>query len=277
MRKTERQALPIRHEQDNTNSPVPASPGRVCIQTRRDKCSHPLPHRPNQHWEDEIQLIENMRRENPDTGLVVFWVKLRRRGYTRSISGLYRFLRKSGQMAVKLPNPKYIPKPYEQMQYPGQRAQIDVKYVPKSCLVGTAEEGGYYQYTFLDEYSRFGYLEAFQEHSTYSSAQFIRNCVKKFPFPIECVQTDNGSEFTNRLISGQSARPTLFESTPAQLSIRHKLIRPYTPRHNGKVERSHRKDNEEFLRLPQVLLIRRFPTATHRPPALLQQFPHASP
>lgn len=218
-----------------------------------------------------------MRRENPATGLVVFWVKLRRRGYTRSISGLYRFLRKSGQMAVKLPNPKYIPKPYEQMQYPGQRAQIDVKYVPKSCLVGAAEEGGYYQYTFLDEYSRFGYLEAFQEHSTYSSAQFIRNCVKKFPFPIECVQTDNGSEFTNRLISGQSARPTLFESTLAQLSIRHKLIRPYTPRHNGKVERSHRKDNEEFLRLPQVLLIRRFPTATHRPPALLQQFPHASP
>ena len=246
MRKTERQALPIRHEQDNTNSPVPASPGRVCIQTWRDKCSHPLPHRPNQHREDEIQLIENMRRENPDTGLVVFWVKLRRRGYTRSISGLYRFLRKSGQMAVKLPNPKYIPKPYEQMQYPGQRAQIDVKYVPKSCLVGAAEEGGYYQYTFLDEYSRFGYLEAFQEHSTYSSAQFIRNCVKKFPFPIECVQTDNGSEFTNRLISGQSARPTLFESTPAQLSVRHKLIRPYTPRHNGKVERSHRKDNEEF-------------------------------
>lgn len=157
-----------------------------------------------------------MRRENPDTGLVVFWVKLRRRGYTRSISGLYRFLRKSGQMAVKLPNPKYIPKPYEQMQYPGQRVQIDVKYVPKSCLVGAAEEGGYYQYTFLDEYSRFGYLEAFQEHSTYSSAQFIRNCVKKFPFPIERVQTDNGSEFTNRLISGQSARPTLFESTPAR-------------------------------------------------------------
>jgi len=33
-------------------------------------------------------------------------------------------------MAVKLPNPKYIPKPYEKMQYPGQRVQIDVKYVP---------------------------------------------------------------------------------------------------------------------------------------------------
>ncbi len=188
-----------------------------------------------------------MRRRNPNAGLVVFWVKLRLRGYTRSISGLYRFLRKSGQMAEKLPNPKYIPKTYEQMQYPGQRVQIDVKFVPKSCLVGAAaEEGGYYQYTFLDEYSRFRYLEAFQEHSTYSSAEFIKHCVKKFPFAIECVQTDNGSEFTNRLISGQSSRPTLFEKTLEQLKIRHKLIRPYTPRHNGKVERSHRKDNEYF-------------------------------
>lgn len=188
-----------------------------------------------------------MRRRNPNAGLVVFWVKLRQRGYTRSISGLYRFLRKSGQMAVKLPNPKYIPKPYEQMRYPGQRVQIDVKYVPKSCLVGAAaDEGGYYQYTFLDEYSRFRYLEAFQEHSTYSSAQFIRNCVRKFPYAIECVQTDNGPEFTNRLNSSATKKLTLFEKTLAQLGIRHKLIRPYTPRHNGKVERSHRKDNEEF-------------------------------
>ena len=188
-----------------------------------------------------------MRRRNPNAGLVVFWVKLRQRGYTRSISGLYRFLRKSGQMAVRLPNPNYIPKPYEQMSYPGQRVQIDVKYVPKSCLVGAAlEEGGYYQYTFLDEYSRFRYLEAFQEHSTYSSAQFIRNCVRKFPFVIECVQTDNGSEFTNRLNSSATKKLTLFEKTLAELGIQHKLIRPFTPRHNGKVERSHRKDNEEF-------------------------------
>lgn len=150
-------------------------------------------------------------------------------------------------MAVKLPNPKYIPKPYEQMRYPGQRVQIDVKYVPKSCLIGAAaNEGGYYQYTFLDEYSRFRYLEAFQEHSTYSSAQFIRNCVRKFPYAIECVQTDNGPEFTNRLNSSATKKLTLFETTLVELGIRHKLIRPYTPRHNGKVERSHRKDNEEF-------------------------------
>lgn len=50
-------------------------------------------------------------------------------------------------MAVKLPNPKYIPKPHQQMDHPGQRVQIDVKFVPAACLVGqAAEDGGYYQY-----------------------------------------------------------------------------------------------------------------------------------
>ena len=216
-----------------------------------DRSHRPHSH-PNQHRPEEIKLIDDMRRRNPNAGIVVFWVKLRQRGYTRSISGLYRFLRKRGQMAVKLPNPKYTPKPYEKMQYPGQRVQIDVKYVPSSCLVGEAvedakENGGYYyQYTFIDEYSRFRYLEAFKEHNTYSASEFIKHCVQKFPYAIECVQTDNGGEFTNKKNSNQTERLTLFEKTLAQLCIRHKLIRVYTPRHNGKVERSHRKDNEYF-------------------------------
>jgi transposase InsO family protein len=196
-------------------------------------------------------MIQNFRRRNPNAGLVVLWVKLMRRGYTRSISGLYRVLRRTEQGRIKLPNPKYVPKEYEKMQYPGQRVQIDVKYVPSSCLVGAAvedakETGGYFQYTFIDEYSRFRYLEAFKEHSTYSSAEFIKHCVEKFPYAIECIQTDNGPEFTNRLNSKNSTKPTLFETTLAKLGIRHKLIKPYTPRHNGKVERSHRKDNEYF-------------------------------
>lgn len=216
------------------------------LSSLKDRSRRPH-HHPNQHTADELKLIHDMRRRNPNDGLVVFWVKLRQRGYTRSISGLYKILANTEQLPVKLPNPKYLPKPYEQMLYPGQRCQIDVKFVPKSCLVGeAAEEGGYYQYTFIDEYSRFRYLEAFQEHSTYSSSEFIKHCVKKFPYAIECVQTDNGSEFTNRLNNSKKQMPTLFEITLAQLGIRHKLIKPYTPRHNGKVERSHRKDNEQF-------------------------------
>lgn len=215
------------------------------LESLYDRSHRPHTH-PNQHTEQELKLIGDMRRRNPNTGIVVLWVKLRQRGYSRSISGLYRVLIRSGQMAVKLPNPKYVAKPYEQMLYPGQRVQIDVKFVPSACLVGDAKGQKFYQYTMIDEYSRFRYLEAFEEHSTYSSAIFLRHCFEKFPFLIECVQTDNGSEFTNRFNANETHRKTLFEKTCEELGIRHKLIKPCTPRHNGKVERSHRKDNEEF-------------------------------
>lgn len=215
------------------------------LQSLADRSHRPHSH-PNQHTPEEIKLILNMLRRNKNTGLVVFWVKLRQRGYTRSISGLYRFLRKRNQLATKLPNPKYIPKPYEKMQYPGQRVQIDVKYVPEACIVGQEQGTRWYQYTFIDEYSRFRYLEAFEEHSTYSSKLFLQHVVKRFPYAIECVQTDNGAEFTKKLLNEKKPSLTAFEAELAQLGIRHKLIRPYTPRHNGKVERSHRKDNEEF-------------------------------
>ena len=207
--------------------------------------SHQPHHHPNQHTEAKLQQITNFRRRNPNTGLVVLWVKLRQKGYKRSITGLYRVLRRQGQLTVKLPNPKYIPKPYEKMHFPGERVQIDVKFVPESCIVGDAADEKFYQYTAIDEFSRWRYLEAFQEHSTYSSTQFLEHLIKAAPFKILCVQTDNGTEFTKRLLPGDNG-PSLFETRLEQAGIRHKLIRPYTPRHNGKVERSHRKDNEYF-------------------------------
>ena len=207
--------------------------------------SHRPHHHPNQHTSEELKLIADMRKRNTNAGLVVFWVKLRQRGYSRSITGLYRVLQKTGQLTVKPPNPKYIPKPYEKMFYPGQRVQIDVKVVPTSCIVGDAKGEKFYQYTAIDEYSRFRYLEAFKEQSTYSSAIFLEHLVKAFKFPIECVQTDNGMEFTKKLSVGKQT-PTMFERALQNHGIKHKLIRPFTPRHNGKVERSHRKDNEYF-------------------------------
>lgn len=216
------------------------------IGSLRDKSRRPHSH-PNQHTDDEITLVRNMRRRNPHAGLVVFWVKLRQRGYTRSITGLYRLLRRIQLAAVKPPNPKYAPKPCEQMLYPGQRVQVDVKQVPSACIVGQPEGTKFYQYTAIDEFSRFRYLEAFEEASTYSSDLFLQHLTRAFPFKIECIQTDNGFEFTKRFANkGRENDLTRFEKRLALLGIRHKKIRPYTPRHNGKVERSHRKDNEYF-------------------------------
>ena len=217
------------------------------LESLKDRSHRPRSH-PNQHTEEEIELIKRMRKKNKHTGLVVFWVKLRQKGYTRSVTALWRMLRKLELQPVKPPNPKYIPKPYEKMLYPGQRVQIDVKFVPEACIVGDAKAEGrkFYQYTAIDEYSRFRYLEAFEDHSSYSSAVFLDHMLKAFKFKVECVQTDNGQEFTKRLGSSENPTPTLFEARLKQYGIRHKLIKPYTPRHNGKVERSHRKDNEYF-------------------------------
>lgn len=117
----------------------------------RDRSRRPH-HHPNEHTPCEIKPIQDMRKRNIHAGLVVFWVKLRKRGYSRTVTGLYRLLKRLNLTPVKPPNPKYIPKPYEQMLYPGQRVQIDVKIVPTACIVGDAKGQKFYQYTAIDEF-----------------------------------------------------------------------------------------------------------------------------
>jgi transposase len=210
-------------------------------------CKSRRPHsHPAQHSEEELALLRRMRRRNPDLGLCELWCRLREKGYTRTIVSMYRVLRRLGLQPSPAHKPKYIPKPYEQMLYPGQRIQIDVKFAPSSCLVGDAKGNRFYQYTAIDEYSRLRYIEAFEEQSTYSSTIFLEHVIRHFKFPIECVQTDNGFEFTNRFSATIRDQLTLFEYKAMQSGIHHKLIRPYTPRHNGKVERSHREDQKRF-------------------------------
>ena len=211
-------------------------------------CRSRRPHsHPNQHTEAELKLIRDMRRRNPKLGIVELWSRLRKRGYSRCLESLWRVLRREGLATKEKPKKKYKPKPYEQMDHPGQRIQIDVKVVPKNCIADP--ELKLYQYTAIDEYSRYRVLGAYTEQSTYSSAHFLRYVVDAFRrkgVTVECIQTDNGFEFTNRFSNSKRDIPTLFECTAAELGIRHKLIKPYTPRHNGKVERSHREDQKRF-------------------------------
>ena len=104
-------------------------------------------------------------------------------------------------------------------------------------------------YTAIDEFTRLRFLAVYPEQSTYSSADFLRKLTAWYArrgIKVECVQTDNGFEFTNRFSNSRRDLPTLFEKAAAERGIRHKLIRPYTPRHNGKVERSHREDQKSF-------------------------------
>lgn len=106
-------------------------------------------HHPNAHSYDELKLISDMRRRQPELGLVVFWVKLKQRGYSRSIPSLWRVLKRLSLITVKPPNPKYIPKPYEKMTYPGERVQVDVKIVPAACIAGDAMSASKANFLFL--------------------------------------------------------------------------------------------------------------------------------
>ena len=204
-------------------------------------------HHPNEHTPEELKLIRDMRSRNPRLGLPEVWHRLRKRGYTRRPESLFRVLRKLGLSPAAPKAEPYKPKPYERMTYPGQRVQIDVKVVPRACI--TDSQLRLFQYTALDEFSRLRFLCAYEEQSTYSSADFLIKTVKWFKrrgVTVECVQTDNGFEFTNRFSHSRRDLTTLFEATAQDLGVRHKLIRPYTPRHNGKVERSHREDQRRF-------------------------------
>lgn len=205
--------------------------------------SHRPHHHPAEHTEEEYDLIRRYWEKNKDDRIVL-WQKIRDKGYTRSYKSMCRAIRRMQLGTTEKARKGYKPKAYEQMQYPGQKVQIDVKFVPRYCVAGDVK---YYQYTAIDENTRLVYREMYDEHSTYSSQDFIRKVVKFFPFKIELVQTDNGSEWTNALISNRPT-PTLFEAELKKLGIKYTRIRVATPRHNGKVERQHRTDEKRFYK-----------------------------
>lgn len=178
-------------------------------------CQSKRPHgHPRQHTEEELTLIRNMRRRNPKLGLTELWIRLKRRGYSRCVESLYRVMQREGLIKDRPVKEKRKSKPYEQMTHPGERIQIDVKVVPRRCLANKEER--LYQYTAIDEYSRYRILGAYPEQSTYSSAEFLKKVNRQFQklgVKVECVQTDNGFEFTSRFSNSQKDKLTLFEKT----------------------------------------------------------------
>ncbi len=128
--------------------------------------------------------------------------------------------------------------------YPGERVQIDVKFVPNECIGFASHHSRYYQITAIDEYSRKRYMELVKENSTYTTSEFLKRLEKNLGFKIKLVQTDNGFEFVND--KDVTNKKTRFEKYLEKLDIEHKRTRPYSPWQNGIVERSHRLDNELF-------------------------------
>ena len=119
---------------------------------------------------------------------------------------------------------------------------MDVKYVPIVCYVGKDGEK-FYQYAMIEEASRERFIYAYKEQSSYSTIDFVKRAICYFGYAPAQIQTDNGGEF---LHTARTNRIHPLDVLCGKLHIVHKTIRPKTPWHNGKVERSHRNDQEQF-------------------------------
>ena len=134
--------------------------------------------------------------------------------------------------------------------WPGQRVQMDIKYVPSEVsLIGKR----YYQYTVTDECTRMRYLAWHDSIWTLRAVETLKEAQEFFQFKIDAVQTDNGIEFTFDYTAQLTARNKEPKEHPLdqycrETKIRHKLIPPGEKELQGKVERSHRTDDEEFYR-----------------------------
>lgn len=130
---------------------------------------------------------------------------------------------------------------------PGELVEVDIKYVPD-----LVQNKRYFQFTAIDCASRWRYLAVYDGMGNSETLQFLNELMRMAPFRIRAIKTDNGACFTNRytgyLKSADPQSPRLhpFDIACQQRNILHYLIDPGKPAQNGKVERSHRTDQEHF-------------------------------
>lgn len=210
------------------------------VKSLRDK-SHRPHHHPSEHTQEEKeQILRRYARYKDDK--IRLWDSLRKSGYTRNYYSMLRVIRKWVEPEIERRN-KRKAQEYQRAMYPGQKIQVDVKFVPSNCITDGKK---YYQYTAVDECTRWAFRYMYNEHSTYSSTDFLMRLIKAFPAPIREIQTDNGREFTKALQTNDPNDLSLFEHFLQHNEILYHRIRVATPRHNGKVERQHREDQKRF-------------------------------
>lgn len=202
----------------------------------------------SQRYETPIRIKERvieLRKETKLCALKLHW-RLKKEGLTVPVSTIAKILKIEGlvrRYRVRKISYKYI----KVERRAGELVEIDVKYVP-----GRLKNRRYYQYTAIDTASRWRYLKIYEEQSSYHSVKFLEKVISLFPYQIKAIKTDNGQVFTNYYL-GTNKRSDLTVKTLhgldvfcRQNNIIHYLIDPGKPAQNGKVERSHREDQEKF-------------------------------
>ena len=158
-------------------------------------------------------------------------------GLSVACSSVHRILIRHG-MGRRPANQKRKPlgrawQRYEKPQ-PGHRLQLDVKFLER--IAGRRQT--LYQFTAIDDCTRIRVLKIYDACNQSSAIRFVDDVIRRLPFRVLVIQTDNGAEFQSR-----------FHWHLESHDIRHVYIRPRTPHLNGKVERSHRVDEQEFYQL----------------------------
>lgn len=198
--------------------------------------------------ETPIRIKERVIELRKETGLCarkLNW-KLEKENIVLHENTVHKFIKKEGlvrKYRVRKLKWKYIKIPLAK----GELVEIDVKYVPD--LIKNKQ---YYQFTAIDCASRWRYLKIYENYSNSDSIDFLKEVIRIAPFRIRAIKTDNGSNFTNRYTgyskSSDPLNPRLhaLDILCQKYNIIHYLIDPGKPAQNGKVERSHRTDQEMF-------------------------------
>ena len=220
------------------------------IESLCNRSSRPHSH-PNQLTEAEHALVDRVARAKTETdkygrkctpGLYrLHWLLRTYHGFTRSVGGLYKALKRLGFYARAKRRRRRKYKRYER-PHPGANVQIDIKYLDP--IRGQAE----FQYTAIDEHSRLQFARIYDEISSYNAVRFLRDALdffEKHQVRVQQVQTDHGIEFTFAMFPHvQKEHP--FERELRKEGIARKLTPVGKPHLQGKVERLHRIADDEF-------------------------------
>jgi len=217
---------------------------RLVSYSRRPKTN------PREYPQETIKLIVKIRKKT-GRGADHIWFILRDKyAVYVSVSGVYKVLKRKG-LIKKRKHFRKENRSYEAPKYlPGEKVQIDLKYVKLVDAVAKMSGKKYrwvYQYTSLDLATGIKFKMIYESRDGRSSVDFLTRVRLFYPFPIKVIQTDNGFEFTWRL-HPEITRTHPFTTQCTLYGYEHRLIPPAYPRANSHVERTHRIDEEEVYR-----------------------------
>lgn len=201
---------------------------------------------PNTTTEDVARKIIELRQKTSYGPRRIAFYLARDCGLKLSPFRIYRVLRRAGLLEKRERRRRRKPREYR-VERPGERVQVDVKYLDKIIDERHPEGIREYQYTAIDCATRLRYIEIYEEISAENSVDFVKKALRFFPFGVEVIQTDNGTEFTYELLPHVQVEHPL-DTYLRSVGIVHKLIPVGRKEYNGKVERSHRTDEEELYR-----------------------------